>query len=144
MFLWVECNIRISANFRQNHPVFGRGKTTVFQNDRFGNPGILLVLPGKSSEFRQAPRFCEQTRKSAIFFVWFAWAGSKRKSGPEKRVHYERGLFIQGESLESLNSLDSLESLENGRILLCFPVSGGSLETLESLHSLESLESGFF
>ena len=38
MFLWVECNIRISTNFRQNHLFLAGGKTTVFQNDRFDNP----------------------------------------------------------------------------------------------------------
>ena len=34
LFLWIECNIRTFANFRQNHlHVFGRG-----QNDRFPKP----------------------------------------------------------------------------------------------------------
>ena len=37
-FSWVECNIRIFANFRQNHLFSAGGKTTVFQNDRFDNP----------------------------------------------------------------------------------------------------------
>ena len=39
-FLWVECNIRIFANFRQNHLFSAGDKTTVFQNDRFDNPEI--------------------------------------------------------------------------------------------------------
>ena len=38
LFLWVECNIRISANSRQNHLFSAGDKTTVFQNDRFDNP----------------------------------------------------------------------------------------------------------
>ena len=38
LFLWAECNIRIFANFRQNHLFSAGGKTTVFQNDRFDNP----------------------------------------------------------------------------------------------------------
>ena len=66
-----------------------------------------------------------------------------QNSGPEKGV-ITKGVFSVAESLESLKSLDSLESLENGRILLCFPLSGGSLETLESLNSLEPLENGLF
>ena len=38
VFLWAECNIRIFANFRQNHLFLAGDKTTVFQNDRFDNP----------------------------------------------------------------------------------------------------------
>ena len=37
-FLWAECNIRIFADFRQNHLFSAGDKTTVFQNDRFDNP----------------------------------------------------------------------------------------------------------
>ena len=40
LFLWVDCNIRIFANFRQNHLFSAGDKTTVFQNDRFVNPEL--------------------------------------------------------------------------------------------------------
>ena len=51
------------------------------------------------------------------------------ESGPEKRGHYERGLFTGGISKKKrLKSLNSLESLEDGRLLLYFPQSGGSLK----------------
>ena len=49
MFWWAECNIRIFANFRQNHLFSAGDKTTVFQNDRFDNPDSLV--PYDSSDF---------------------------------------------------------------------------------------------
>ena len=66
------------------------------------------------------------------------------KSRDRQKGSLRKGSFPLEESLEFLKSLNSLESLENGRILLCFPLSGGSLESLESLNSLESLENGPF
>ena len=38
LLLWVECNIRIFADFRQNHLFSVGGKITVSQNDSFENP----------------------------------------------------------------------------------------------------------
>ena len=63
-------------------------------------------------------------------------------SGPERKGHYEKGLFTGG--ITRISNLNSLESLENGRILLCFPQSGGSLESPEPLNSRESLRDGLF
>ena len=36
--LWVECTIRILADFRQNHLFSAGGKNTIFQNDCFDKP----------------------------------------------------------------------------------------------------------
>ena len=51
-FLWAECNIRIFANFRQNHLFSAGDKTNVFQNGRFDNPdfGGLKKSPRKYPE----------------------------------------------------------------------------------------------
>ena len=38
LFWWVECTIRIFADFHQNHLFSAGDKSTVFQNDRFDNP----------------------------------------------------------------------------------------------------------
>ena len=40
LFLWVECTIRVFANFRQNHLFSAGDINTVFQNDRYDNPEI--------------------------------------------------------------------------------------------------------
>ena len=40
LFLWVECNIRMFANSRQNQLFSLEDKNTVFQNDRFDNPEL--------------------------------------------------------------------------------------------------------
>ena len=61
-----------------------------------------------------------------------------------KKGSLRKGVFSLEECLEALKSLNSLESLDDGRMLLCFPLSGGSLESLESLNSLESEEDELF
>ena len=40
LFLWVDSNIRIFANFRQNHLFSAGDKTTLFQSDRFDDPEV--------------------------------------------------------------------------------------------------------
>ena len=48
LFLWVECNIGIFADFRQNHLFSVGDKNPVFQNDRFDNPDFVPTSLRKS------------------------------------------------------------------------------------------------
>ena len=80
----------------------------------------------------------------AKFYIYWHNESGTSKSRARKKGVITKGVFSLEESLEPL---PSLHSLEDGRILLCFPVSGASLESLESLeslNSLESLENGLF
>ena len=45
LVLWVECNTRIFATFRQNRLFSAGDKTTVFQNDCFDNSDNLTFMP---------------------------------------------------------------------------------------------------
>ena len=56
LFLWTECNIRIFANFRQNHLFSAGDKTTVFQNDRFDNPDLSAGFGVLSAGFPRMRR----------------------------------------------------------------------------------------
>ena len=71
LFLWVECNIRISADFRQNHLFSAGDKTTVFQNDRFDNPDFRFWSASWAMLSRQPPASGRPSppRRSALH-IW--------------------------------------------------------------------------
>ena len=61
LFLWAECDIRIFANFRQNHLFSAGDKTTVFQNDRFDNPDFFSsssFSDGESAQKNPPKNYC--------------------------------------------------------------------------------------
>ena len=62
-FLWAECNIKIFADFRQNHLFSAGDKTTVFQNDRFDNPDKKWLSCG-SGLFTRVSIQREERKKS--------------------------------------------------------------------------------
>ena len=67
-------------------------------------------------------------------FAWIQAGSEKRKGGHCNTV------FSLEDSRESLTSPDSLAPPEDGRILLCFPLSGNSLEALDLQVSPECLD----